>query len=102
MTIVIPITGNMILFILWIVESIGLIPFLLYTWAFSRTTIASSTTRPTATTKANILKIFRVNPTIQMIRKVAIKQTGIVTSGIKDKRQLPINKIVMFKVKVAI
>ena len=43
---------------------------------FSRTTIASSTTMPMASTRPNSVRLFSVNPISVMTAKVPIKDTG--------------------------
>ena len=48
---------------------------------FSVTTIPSSTTRPVASTIASSVNTFIVKPEIYIIKKVAIKETGISING---------------------
>ncbi len=43
---------------------------------FSRTTIASSTTIPIASTNPKSVRLFRLKPSIAMTAKVPIKETG--------------------------
>ena len=48
---------------------------------FSTTTIASSTTMPTASTSPNSVRLFSVKPNIAMKKNVPISDTGIATIG---------------------
>ena len=63
-------------------------PFSICLNMFSNTTIASSTTKPIASTKANIVRVLTVNPNKAINAKVPIKQTGIVTKGMMDARKV--------------
>ncbi len=56
---------------------------------FSSTTIASSTTRPIASTSASSVRMLIEKPSIHSTRKVAINDTGTVTAGTKVARTLP-------------
>ena len=55
---------------------------------FSTTTIASSTTMPTASTSPNRVRLFSVNPNIAITKNVPISEIGIATSGINAARQV--------------
>ena len=48
---------------------------------FSTTTIASSTTMPTARTRPKRVSRFRLNPIACITKKVPMRDTGIVTAG---------------------
>ena len=63
-------------------------PFSICLNIFSNTTIASSTTKPIASTKANIVRVLTVKPNKAIKAKVPIKQTGIVTNGMMDARKV--------------
>ncbi len=56
-------------------------------WAFSITTIASSTTRPVASVMPNSVSELIENPKILMNANVPISDTGIVTAGMMVARQ---------------
>ena len=68
---------------------------------FSSTTMASSTTKPIANTKANIVSVFTVKPNMAIKAKVPIKHTGIVTSGMIDARKVRKNKKITKATKMA-
>ena len=55
---------------------------------FSSTTIASSTTRPMASTSASSVSVLTVKPASAMSAKAPIRLTGIVTSGMIDARSV--------------
>jgi hypothetical protein len=55
---------------------------------FSRTTIASSTTRPIASTSASRVRVLMVKPSTSISAKAPISDTGMVTSGISVARKL--------------
>ena len=55
-------------------------------WMFSNTTMASSTTKPMASTKASRVKVLMENPNKAIKAKVPIKLTGIVTKGMIEAR----------------
>ncbi len=55
---------------------------------FSSTTMASSTTRPMASTRASRVKVFTVKPAAAMMAKAPIRLTGIVTSGMMEARRV--------------
>jgi len=59
---------------------------------FSSTTIASSTTRPIASTSDSSVSVFSENPAASMIAHEPIRQTGIVTSGMTLARSVPRNR----------
>ena len=54
--------------------------------------MASSTTRPIASTMASRLSVLMVKPSKYMIANAPISDTGIVTSGISTARQLRRNR----------
>ena len=51
-------------------------------WMFSNTTMASSTTRPMASTRPSSVSTFTENPKTAMGRKDATMETGMATAGI--------------------
>ena len=53
----------------------------------STTTMASSTTRPIASTKPNKVKMFKLNPKVFIMANVAKIDTGIAIDGTKVARQ---------------
>ena len=55
---------------------------------FSTTTIASSTTMPTASTSPNKVRLLSVKPNSAMKKKVPISDTGMATSGMTAARQV--------------
>ena len=55
---------------------------------FSSITIASSTTRPMASTSASSVSVLMVKPASAISAKVPIRLTGIVTSGMIDARSV--------------
>ena len=55
---------------------------------FSTTTIASSTTMPTASTSPNRLRLFSVKPKIDMKKKVPMSDTGMATMGMTAARHV--------------
>ncbi|EXI67124.1 MAG: hypothetical protein AW08_02226 [Candidatus Accumulibacter adjunctus] len=55
---------------------------------FSRTTIASSTTSPIASTSASRVSVLMLKPSTSISAKAPISDTGIVTSGISVARRL--------------
>src|SRR5690606_16104966 len=79
----IEITAKNISFEPFIAASIGDIPSSTFLNIFSVTTIPSSTTSPVASTIANNVKTLIEKPHKYIIKKVAIKETGISTKGRK-------------------
>ena len=55
---------------------------------FSSTTIASSTTRPIASTSASSVSVLTVKPASAISANAPIRLTGIVTSGMIDARSV--------------
>ena len=55
---------------------------------FSTTTMASSTTMPTASTSPNSDRLFSEKPNIAIRKKVPISETGMATSGMMAARQV--------------
>ena len=55
---------------------------------FSTTTIASSTTMPTASTSPNSVRLFSVKPNVAMKKNVPISDTGIAMIGMTAARQV--------------
>ena len=53
---------------------------------FSRTTMASSTTKPVATISAMSERLFRLNPSMYMAANVPISEIGIATAGMSVAR----------------
>ena len=64
------------------------------TWrsTFSTTTIASSTTRPTDSTMASIVKRLRLKPNASITIAAPTSETGIATSGTSAVRTEPMNR----------
>ena len=60
---------------------------------FSTTTIASSTTMPTASTRPNSDSVFSENPRAARIAKVPTSETGIATMGMMEARHVCRNRI---------
>ena len=67
---------------------------------FSTTTIASSTNKPIASTKPNMVKVLIENPQTCMIAKVPNNTTGTVIEGIKVARKFCKNKYMMNTTKM--
>ncbi len=59
---------------------------------FSTTTMASSTTRPIASTKASKVSRFRLKPIASMNMATPISESGMVTTGITTERTEPRNR----------
>jgi hypothetical protein len=55
---------------------------------FSSTTIASSTTRPMASTRASSVRVLMVKPARAISANEPIRLTGMVTSGMIDARSV--------------
>jgi hypothetical protein len=55
---------------------------------FSSTTMASSTTRPIASTSASSVSVLIVKPASAINEKAPIRLTGMVTSGMIDARSV--------------
>ena len=72
--------------------SIGVIPSSTFLKIFSVTTIPSSTTKPVAKTIANKVNTLMEKPKSHIIKKVAIKDTGISISGLNAMAQSLKNK----------
>src|SRR6476620_6792385 len=71
----------------------GSVPSLLICrWAFSITTMASSTTSPVASVMPNSVRELMENPKALMKAKVPINETGMVTAGMMVARQSSRNK----------
>ena len=62
--------------------------FFIWDSTFSITTMASSTTRPIASTMANSVRVLMLNPSATKLAKVPIRDTGIASTGISVARQL--------------
>ncbi len=64
------------------------------TWRkmFSSTTIASSTTRPMASTRASSVSVLTVKPAAAIRPKAPIRLTGIVTNGMIEARSVRRNR----------
>ncbi len=80
-------TGPDTSFIAWIVAARGVIPSSMWCSTASTTTIASSTTRPIASTRPNSERALIENPSSGNIAKVPISDTGTAISGISVARQ---------------
>ena len=59
----------------------GLSPFSIRRWMFSSTTMASSTTRPMASSMASSVSVLRENPHAPIRMKEPMSETGIATKG---------------------
>ena len=66
----------------------GVRPSSMWRKMFSSTTMASSTTRPMASTSASSVSVLTVKPASAMSAKAPIRLTGIVTSGMIDARSV--------------
>ncbi len=62
---------------------------------FSSMTMASSTTRPMASTSASRVSVLMLNPSASMIAQLPISDTGMVTSGISVARSERRNRKMM-------
>ena len=71
-----------------IAASCGVRPSSIFAWTASTTTIASSTTSPTARTRPRSESVLIVKPTIGKKRKVPIRDTGMVWIGTHVARKL--------------
>ena len=71
-----------------IAASRGFSPAAMLRSTFSTTTIASSTTMPTASTRPNSVRLFSVKPNVAMKKKVPISDTGMATIGMTAARQV--------------
>ena len=79
-----PPTSSMLL----IAASRGCRPAAILRSTFSTTTMASSTTMPTASTSPNKVRLLSVKPNIAMKKNVPISDIGIATSGMTAARQV--------------
>ena len=61
---------------------------------FSTTTMASSTTMPTASTRPNSDRLFRLKPNNVIKKKVPISETGMAMIGITAARQVCRNMMI--------
>src|SRR5208337_947177 len=68
--------------------SLGLIPSSIFRSTFSTTTIASSTTMPTASTSPNKVRLLIEKPNKDITKNVPISDTGMATSGMMVARQV--------------
>ncbi len=66
----------------------GFMPSAILRSTFSTTTIASSTTMPTASTNPNSERLFRVKPNRLMKKNAPISETGMATIGMTAARQV--------------
>ena len=62
---------------------------------FSMTTMASSTTRPMASTMAKSVRVLMVKPRATKLAKVPTKDTGMASTGMRVARQLWRNRNTM-------
>ena len=62
-------------------------PASMWRWMFSSTTMASSTTRPMASTMASRVRVLMEKPISAIRAKAPISDTGMVTSGISVARR---------------
>ncbi len=67
---------------------IAVLPSSIWRYTFSSTTIASSTTRPIASTMASKVSVLIEKPSMYMMAKAPIREIGIVTMGITLARKL--------------
>ncbi len=84
-----PPTSSMLL----IAASRGCRPAAILRSTFSTTTMASSTTMPTASTSPNNVRLLSVKPNIAIRKNVPISDTGIATSGMTAARQVCRNRM---------
>ena len=89
---VIATTGPLISFMPMIEASSGLCPSSMWRWMFSTTTIASSTTRPMASTIASSDNRLIEKPSASSTAHTPISDSGIVTIGISTERNEPRNR----------
>ena len=68
--------------------SLGLRPCSILRSTFSTTTIASSTTMPTASTRPNSVRLLMEKPSVAITKKVPINETGIATTGMMVARHV--------------
>ena len=68
--------------------SIGFMPASICRWMFSRTTIASSTTIPMASTSASMVRMLMVKPKTFRTMNVEMMETGMATVGMRVERRL--------------
>lgn len=73
--------GEATVFIAAIVASRPFMPFSIFTWTASTTTMASSTTSPIASTSPSSEKTLIENPNSGKTIKAPISETGIAISG---------------------
>ena len=66
----------------------GVSPSSMWRKMFSSTTMASSTTRPMASTSASSVSVLIVKPAAAISAKLPIRLTGIVTSGMNEARSV--------------
>ena len=64
----------------------GALPSSRWRWMFSTTTMASSTTRPIASTMASKVSRLMLKPSASIIVQTPIKDSGIVTTGMMTER----------------
>ncbi|MNP26952.1 hypothetical protein D3C76_1198360 [compost metagenome] len=67
----------------------GVLPSSIWRWTFSTTTMASSTTRPTARTMASKVNKLRLKPNISISAAAPSIDSGMVTTGISTVRSEP-------------
>ena len=91
---VIAITGTAISRVPMMAARNGDSPSLMWRSTFSRTTIASSTTRPMASTIARSVIKFHEKPIACITIATPINESGIVTIGIITARNEPRNKVI--------
>ena len=70
----------------------AVLPSRMFRSTFSTTTMASSTTRPTASTMASSVSRFTVKPNTCMRKTAPMSETGIATSGTSTVRSEPRNR----------
>ena len=81
-------TGPCTSSIAWMAASRGVIPLVsMLACTASVTTMASSTTRPMASTRPNSVVMLMLNPNITKAANVPTTETGTVRSGIRVARQ---------------
>ena len=69
-------------------------PFAMLRSTFSTTTMASSTTMPTASTRPNSERLFRLKPNSVMKKNVPVSETGMAMIGITAARQVCRNMMI--------
>jgi hypothetical protein len=78
----------------------GVMPSSMCRWMFSSTTMASSTTRPIASTKASRVSVLTEKPNRDISAKAPTSETGIVTTGMMVARTERRNRKMMTRTRM--